>query len=218
MHDDQAKALTSAFDRLERSLLYDLTSAGSLRPRFPQHPTGRTFAAPTNSSTYNFANDKEEFIGVPASIHRPRSCTSSCPCSCHGGVNYKSPTWLSAVTGQMSLTLSGIPQWTYKSCNAGMCSYQGRSLLKVTYYFPTWCLKRMISLTSSWSPCGDFTVVMKTPRTRSPSADIFGFIQQGNIDGLKILFNNGEASPFDINAVNGRSTLNVSNLRLNSLP
>jgi hypothetical protein len=53
-------------------------------------------------------------------------------------------------------------------------------------------------------------MIIRSARIVSPTAEIFSFAQQGHIDGLKALFSDGLASPFDVCAGSGRSALNVS--------
>jgi hypothetical protein len=210
VYDDRMKAMTLAFQQMQRSSPYGFGANGSQETQPLQDSTHKALGTFTNPISLESAIGKEEYVGIPTSVYRPRHCGLSCPCSCHGGSTYRTPRWLSVATGDLSFTFSGIPNWTYRSCNDETCSHRGKRLLRVTYYFPSWCLHRMISYTNSWDPCGSHTMVIRTARVISPSADIFAFAQQGYIDGLKALFKESQASPFDISAINGRSALNVS--------
>lgn len=170
----------------------------------------------SSGSEYNSYNtsrrssgDHDHFVQLSTAVFQPRSCGLSCSCSCHYGSTFRTPQWLSMAIGDLSFAFFGIPRWTYKSCNDNICSHRGRRLVRTSYYFPAWCLNRMVSVVDSWGPFGVHTTVLKTAPVIPSTSNIFAFSQQGHVEGLKVLFRQGLASPFDISGADGRSALNV---------
>lgn len=67
----------------------------------------------------------------------------------------------------------------------------------------------MISFTLSLTYMNGPQVSLQMPRVVDDSAPIFTFAIQGDISGLKKLFRDGLASPYDVAASNGRTALHV---------
>lgn len=209
---DQITALTTEVQKIQLSshmfLNINVTDKSNLLQT--SHQGSKTMSPFTRPMPSQSALEKGEYVPVPATVYRSRQCGLNCRCSCHGGSSFRTPRWLNVATGDLSLVISGCPMWSQRSCNDEACSQRGKRLIRLTYYFPLWALQRMISFTNASGSFGDHTIFIKTARIISPSADVFAFAQQGYIDGLRDLFANRRASPFDVSGVNGRSALNVS--------
>ena len=67
----------------------------------------------------------------------------------------------------------------------------------------------MMSVQLSWNPMSGHTVSLRTPRSISSKSNVFMLAQHGNIQGMKRLFEQRLASPFDISHEEGRSALHV---------
>ena len=151
---------------------------------------------------------------IKATIYRPGACSRLCACRCHSSHRANTPAWAVAAVGNMFLGYSGSPLVGYRTCSDLKCQQNGQKALRVSYYFPRWFLDRMVELTCSWGPMDRHRISIRAPRLVAPNADIFAFAIKGNIQGLRMLFQRGEASPFDINALNGRSALNLATNQL----
>jgi hypothetical protein len=68
----------------------------------------------------------------------------------------------------------------------------------------------MISFAASLTSMKGPQITLSMPRVVNGSADIFAFAVQGDIDGIKSLFSQGVASPYDVACTNGRTALHVS--------
>jgi hypothetical protein len=148
-------------------------------------------------------------LKVQTSVYS-QSCGHLCRCRCHTESTFTSPRWLRIVLGSLFVGYAGVPGLHNVSCDDEACQQAGHGCFKVAYHFPAWFLTRMITIQDRWSPLGGHIVSMRTPRVVSPKAEIFIYAQQGNIEGLQLLFKERKASPFDVSSSEGRSALHVS--------
>ncbi|KAK3377231.1 hypothetical protein B0T24DRAFT_237089 [Lasiosphaeria ovina] len=149
---------------------------------------------------------------VKASVYRPGVCRSRCACRCHTARRVKTPAWAAAAVGNMFLGYSVSPLVRFRACNDLTCQQNSQRGIRIAYYFPRWFLDRMVEVICNWGPIDGHRVSIRTPRLVAPDADVFAFASKGNVEGLRMLFSRGEASPFDVSAVNGRSALNLATM------
>jgi hypothetical protein len=116
--------------------------------------------------------------------------------------------------GKINPESPGIPRLRPK-CNERSCHLESQPLMYITYFFPTWCPARMISLMISITPLAGPVISLKTQRTVSADSDIFVCAKTGNIDRMKYLFENGLASPHDVSISSGITALHVGSLYFN---
>jgi len=102
---------------------------------------------------------------------------------------------------------SGLPAQP-RPCNERSCRQQSIPTVKVTYHFPQWLLGRVIQFALSVSYMKGPELILRTLRVIPANAPVINYAVQGNLDGIKSLFNKGLASPFDI-IDNGRTALHV---------
>jgi hypothetical protein len=94
-------------------------------------------------------------------------------------------------------------------CHDANCERNERSTLAFSYFFPTWLLARRILVRLAYSSANGPELLLRLPRVVPPTSDVFNFARTGNVRGLQHLFENGLASPFDVNSC-GLTPLHVS--------
>ena len=167
----------------------------------PRH-TDDVLSPSVNRRTYNT-------VRIRASRYRRTQCEGWCSCSCHH-VNYlRTPQSADLALGSMFIGFSGFPVRRSR-CSERRCRQQSIPTLKVTYHFPQWLLSRMIYFSLSLTYMNGPQVSLHMPRVVESNAKIFSLAVQGDIFGLKALFRDGLASPYDVAASNGRTALHVS--------
>lgn len=135
-------------------------------------------------------------------------CYGQCCCCCHARQRTRSPSTLDGVLGILFMGYTGFPI-SLPTCNIRTCRSQRGFSAQLTYYFPWWFVARaVVTSLSLGKPQGpEFTLRM--PRVVPETAPIFSLVRAGNIDGIKYLFQNGLASPFDIGGAMGATPLHV---------
>ena len=133
-----------------------------------------------------------------------------CSCSCHSTLALKTPQWLGAAIGTLLVRYTRASFEPCQSCGQKPCGGGSNSTFKTHYYFPAWLLRQMMCVQLSWNSLNGHSVSLKTSRIISSNSNIFLFAQHGNIEGIKRLFEQKLASPFDISLEEGRSALHVS--------
>ncbi len=131
-----------------------------------------------------------------------------CGCRCHAPLALTTPGWIGNAIGSL------LVQW-YKSskacerCSRGPCKVLERGALLTRYYFPKWAMWRLIELESAWTSSQMVSVSLRTARVIPDNSPIFMHVQHNNLDGVKRLFEQKLASPFDV-SFKGRTPLHVS--------
>ena len=121
-------------------------------------------------------------------------CRDSCICSCHRRQTQRTPQLLKKALGTLFFGYVGIPYLTPK-CDIEECTQRSDPMVLVTYLFPTWLLARALVVTSKLSSINLLEFSLRVPRIVSPTANIWDFCSNGNIEGMKILFQQGLGSP-----------------------
>lgn len=134
-------------------------------------------------------------------------CRSGCPCSCHFQPKTTRPTLFNRVLGQLFVGYAGLPLFGSR-CNSEACEKSRASQIALEYWFPMGFLSSTIArLQVGYQPdIGPF-VQLDTLRRVPDSAQCVNFALNGDIEGLKHLFNNGLASPRDVSTSRGYSLL-----------
>jgi hypothetical protein len=96
------------------------------------------------------------------------------------------------------------------SCNVSGCHRQKSQGLKLTWYFPTWFVKRIIAFTYMHKPGNGLQVSLKVARIIDSGAPIFALTQLGDLNGIKTLLAQQLASPLDVGHLDGCTPLFVS--------
>jgi hypothetical protein len=147
--------------------------------------------------------------------HRARAaCELGCTCSCHRRGGFRTPSFLNRVLGSLFIGYSGLPLVS-RSCDQSLCRRQGRyTSTTFSYYFPGWFMLRSVYMTIKNSPLRGPEAHLNVSRVVWDQAEIFWHSINGNIDGIKALFDAGLASPNDVAFEDNYSPLLVSSSAL----
>jgi len=167
-----------------------------------------------NCALAAFTPPKNNFPGIPDlitgnfQIYTPqlKVCNQWCSCICHSPQRIRSPHFLDPFCGVFFLGYTGMPVLT-PACNYSTCWRRSARIAFITYHFPNWLLGRVISMAivNKLEP----TVSLKMPRVVASNAEIFRLVVIGDVEGIKCLFEQGKASPNDIEQYGGTSVLQV---------
>ena len=153
-------------------------------------------------------------------IHASRrigpSCGDWCSCVCHKTHRLTSPSFMNLFLGSLFIGYSGLPM-NQQLCNERLCRGKRVAMVKVTYHFPRWALARTLHAMINVSSMGEPKLLLRLPRVIHWGSDIFKFAKRGNINGIKTLFSQGLASPFDVDDDDGETALHASTSSLNSM-
>ena len=136
------------------------------------------------------------------------SCRPWCSCACHKQRTFRYPDWLRAAIGGLFVGYTGIPIFT-PSCSEKTCHQRSVSSIEVTYHFPNWFLSRVLSLNLRISTLAGPELIIRMPRMVNWTTPLWQKSQIGDLQAVQLLFGDGRASPYDVNAY-GQSSLHVS--------
>ena len=185
----ETPASLTSIDSIEQNLIIPRRADDALSPLVKTH-------------TYNT-------VRIRASRYRRAQCDGWCSCSCHQ-VNYlRTPQSADLALGSMFIGLSGFPVRRQR-CSEKRCRKQSIPTLKVAYHFPLWLLARVVHFSLSLTYMDGPRVSLHVPRVVESNAKVFSLAVQGDLPNMKNLFRDGLASPYDVNASNGRTALHVN--------
>ncbi|PVH70552.1 ankyrin [Cadophora sp. DSE1049] len=81
--------------------------------------------------------------------------------------------------------------------------------VRIYYYLPWWMMGRIIQLASGYNASRRLVVSFKASCVVPEDSDVFLYAQHNNLDGIRKLFSQGRASPFDITPT-GRTPLHFA--------
>lgn len=139
--------------------------------------------------------------------YRRNRCEKFCSCNCHRLHHFSTPQMAATMLGWLLVGYSGWPTWG--KCSERLCRRQSIPTIAMAYYFPQWFVGRMIHFVFSVSYMNGPQVSLAAPRVIGGNSDIFTYSIAGNLEGVKSLFDQGLASPFDVCETNGRTPLHV---------
>jgi hypothetical protein len=149
-------------------------------------------------------------IQVRTSYRRVMLCGPACRCSCHSERRRRTPQFLNRLMGSLFLGYTGVPVFPHP-CDDSLCAQRSFPSAHLTYFFPEWFFRRMLTLAMAFDPVGGPQVALRMPRILPDTAKIFHLATSGDIDAIKAMFKTGQASPFDVSSSFGYSVLHVSN-------
>ena len=155
-------------------------------------------------------------VRVRASQYRRNPCEGWCSCICHRPRCIRTPEKADYLLGSLFVGYSGLPTRT-RQCNERNCRKQSIPSVNVVYFFPRWLLARVVHFAVAISYMKGPTVSLSMPRAIPDNAPILFFAVQGNLEGIRSLFDQGLASPYDVGISNGRTALHVSSGRPKNL-
>ena len=137
------------------------------------------------------------------------SCSPWCSCICHKRHSFRTPRMLNQMIGSLFIGYSGFAINT-PPCNEFSCLQRSRPSTAISYYFPPWFLARVISMVVMLTPLHGPLVSICAPRVIPSDSRIFTCARNGDVQGIKFLFEKQLASPCDITEGHGVSALQVS--------
>lgn len=152
----------------------------------------------TTGLPYDFHFTKDGLTG-----HSGKQCSLWCSCACHSRKIFL----MSSPLGTLSGSVSGLPLLT-RRCTEHSCQNPAGSSGSIVYRFPSWFWDRLIAVTMIYLPICGPEINVRFPRVVMPSK-LYLLAMHGDTKGVKNLFTEGVASPWDVNG-NGSSALYVS--------
>lgn len=156
-----------------------------------------TLKPSTTGLSYDFHFAKD---GLPAD--KGKKCSLWCSCVCHSRKVFLVPSPFGTLSG----SFSGLPLLT-RRCTEHSCKNREGPSVNIVYRFPSWFWSRLIAVTMKSIPICGPEINVRFPREVMPSK-LYLRAMHGDTQGVKSLFTEGLASPWDVNG-NGSSVLYV---------
>ena len=161
-----------------------------------------------NSITFSPQNHSSAIAGLKVQQFTSSACRQSCSCQCHTRRNWRSSQIMDQFLGTLFIGYS-YPPSIVLTCDLTSCRRHQRKVTTFLYVFPYWLLRRVWSVVLLYSHRDGLSASLRTYRNRSPADMVFAYIDIGDLNKLKILFDKGDASPFDFSAEANVSLLHV---------
>ena len=179
-------------------------TAGSVFKNAPASLIHQSYLSETRHDSQTFQ--------MSASFSRWR-CTTECICVCHRRSNKSSTCIQNRFLGALFIRYTGFPYLSLP-CDSKNCLQRAHPALVITYFFPAWFLVRALLFSMRYSSIRGPELIIRIPRIVSNSSIIFTMTSRGDVSGLKDVLQQGLASPFDVDDVNGETLLMVGNIFL----
>ena len=144
-----------------------------------------------------------QFAQGSQTAYEGKKCSLWCSCACHPRTTFSMLSRFGAVSG----SISSLP-WLKRGCTEYSCKRPEYASGSIVYRFPSWFWGRLIAVTMKSSPVCGPEINVKFHRAVMPSS-LYLFAFHGDTDRVKSLFEEGAASPWDVNN-QGSSGLYVS--------
>ncbi|KAI9655254.1 MAG: hypothetical protein M1829_000667 [Trizodia sp. TS-e1964] len=132
---------------------------------------------------------------------RPLRCLDDCPCRCHYRAIIRSPRYLSDSLGDFFLGCSSLP-WCFSGfmqCNEQSCRRSRVATTELRYFFPPWFSYAVASFSVSFNfRMLPLNVCLQTRHTIPYDSPILVCVQEGDIEGTRMLLRSGTASLNDV--------------------
>ena len=152
----------------------------------------------TTGLPYDFRSAKDRRLAF-----KGKQCSLWCSCACHSRKKFRLPSPFGTLSG----SFSGLPLLT-RRCAERACQNSAGPSGSIVYRFPSWFWNRLMAITLSSIPICGPEINIRFPRVVITSK-LYLFAMHGDISGVKNLFTQGAASPWDVNE-RGSSALYVS--------
>jgi hypothetical protein len=174
-------------------------------------PSAPGSSSPGGSSSVAGTTTSSSTVQFQTTVTHESRCPPACTCQCHKVATFRYPAWTRHLIGSLFVGYSGIPLINTRKCNEKSCRGGKRFLVKLSYFFPSWLVARMVFAISASSNLFDVPdPFVRVPRVVKSSSDIFILAQKGNILEMQKLIAEARGSILDINGNEGRSALHVS--------
>ena len=166
------------------------------------------FASSATQTSLDTSNAGHYSIHASA-ITKAARCSGHCQCICHRYSKINTPSSLRQFLGVLFIGYTGFPRIT-SPCNSRTCIRRASPAAMATYIFPNWFLARAMLLTITASFFEGPRLSLAFPRVVENGSLLFNYIEKGDIAGIKMLFSQQLASPFDMDYPGGYTALMVS--------
>ena len=126
---------------------------------------------------------------------RKSRCPEWCSCRCHSHFKLQAPWLLKTVFGLSTIEYMA----SQNPCNDRSCRGRQVSRFGVTFRLPKYILSRYISIALTYTPLEGPRVSLQGPRVMPYSHPLFMYANQGNLQAIRNLFAEGDASVYDVN-------------------
>ncbi|KAM0517681.1 hypothetical protein ACHAPE_004654 [Trichoderma viride] len=120
--------------------------------------------------------------------------------------NSASPAFLISLLGRFFVGYAGMPAMNPK-CDNKECQGSRSGKMSLEYWFPASVWSRILRMEVSFHHRAGPSLQLDMLRIVPDNSQCINFAVDGNIDGLKFLFNRGLASPRDVSSTRGYSLL-----------
>jgi hypothetical protein len=151
-------------------------------------------------------SEQSEWINMRASCYR-KTCLPWCSCQCHIRYNLRTPDLFKSVMGSLFVGYSSLPVLA-QNCNEKSCRRRSALRVIISYQFPKWMWARAL-LASMLAAIQGPELLLRVPRIIPFASHTYQYCLDGSVMALRRLFEEGHASPYDIDA-RGFSLLHVS--------
>lgn len=134
---------------------------------------------------------------------------SSCSCSCHRKPHVLALPVLKGIAGALNVSFSTIPVWR-PVCDIQRCHSRKKSIINGRYFFPRWFYSRVVYFSLISSKRKGPELLLRVCRIISRNGSIFHCILSNDFTGVRHLYGNGEAFPYDIDEDRNWTPLIVS--------
>jgi len=156
-------------------------------------------------------NLQMEHLSSTISVQAYKRAECNIKCTCHIRYGARNPGPLSSVLGVLFVGYIGLPALG-SSCNLTSCRNSSVRALRITYTFPIWFLRRTIDVAIGSDFFGQPELNIKLNNRVDYNSDhsLFQLARQGNVEGMKSLFERRLAAPNDVTFQGGRTAFDVS--------
>lgn len=160
----------------------------------------------TMAKPHSAASNMEELnLGIrvtPSTI----ACRKHCSCSCHAQKNSASPAFLNNLLGRLFIGYASMPAMSPK-CDNKECQGSRSGKISLEYWFPVIVWSRILRMELSFHHQAGPSLQLDMLRIIPDNSQSIHFVVDGDIGGLKFLFDRGLASPRDVSSTRGYSLL-----------
>ncbi|CZT47714.1 related to ankyrin [Rhynchosporium secalis] len=198
-HTEQLEANTAELLTDQDSRLDPLVRRPPPNRRRPNRPRAMPNSVPGKNSGSGSGTQ-----GVAIQVAQYTSaCQSSCVCACHMPAKAPAPAFLSRILGQLFVGAAGVPVLGRK-CDSQTCKSSQLPRVMVEYWFPLGVFwSQIVQLHIGYHASMGPQFSLKSLRRVPDSSQSVHYAMNGNIEGLKDLFNRGLASPWDVSSTRG---------------
>ena len=181
----------------------------SQKPRYQLDlPSSHERDGRVNPPRTSQSHNPSAIVGLMVQRVSKPSCQPSCSCKCHVKGSWRSHPIFDHVIGSLFVGYSRSPKLV-PSCDTASCIGNKRGLAVVFYAFPQWFLQLALLTVISYSKRDGLGVALRSLRRRDAADDVFYYAQSGHVASMRTIFERGQASPFDVRAVDDSSPLKV---------